>query len=138
INVYVDPDDVNPRLPSNQRRTHLVSDATRRVSVDGGENVIVDGATVFGPHRSLARRRANNEADALLDLAIVRDDSDGTSGIGADGERQSGADEFFAHVSLLIRAMPAFPESSKNTNLCPLRETNPVRLTFPRLNRPSP
>ena len=70
--VEADPDipDLDPRLPALQGLADVVRDLPGGRRGGGVEHVVMDPAAELRPHRPLAARRAEDEPDRLLELAV--------------------------------------------------------------------
>src|SRR2546428_14158058 len=59
-------------------------------------------AAKLGSHRPLADRRAEDQADTLLDLLLARDQGDTPGRVGAHRKGPAGTDELFAHWAITL------------------------------------
>src|SRR5690348_12217613 len=126
--VEVDLQHLRPRLPPVERDPHVVVDAAERVRVDPGEHVVVDRASEVGPHRPLARHRAEDDADRLADVVVVAHERQRALPVDPQREGHAGSDEVAgrAHPSEMDAPLTWTAPFAWTVMLAPLMVRSPV------------
>src|SRR5262249_53774143 len=86
IDVELDVEHLDARLPPVEGHPHLVVQAPERVGVDRLEDVVVDAAAELRAHRPLSGGRAEDDGDGLLDVLVVPDQRQPSSSVDAQWE----------------------------------------------------
>src|SRR3712207_2494541 len=93
--VEPDPhvDHLDAGFPARQCGADLVGDLPGGRGVGRPEDEVVDAAAELRAHRPLARHRAEDQPDGLLELPLAGDERDAAGRVGAHRERPPGPDE---------------------------------------------
>ena len=97
------PTDLDPWLPAVERRPDRDVDRADRGGVDRVEHEIVDRATELRAHRTLARSRAEDQPDRLLDVLFGTGQRDAAAMVNTEREGKPRAEDV-RHVAPPIRA----------------------------------
>src|SRR5262249_32703141 len=100
---------VEARLPRDQRVPHLVRDGAGGLRGADGEDEVGEAAAEVRPHHALARARAEDDPHRLAHALLVLRERDVAVAVRLHGERPADAEELGAHPTSTVPTAITFP-----------------------------